>query len=102
MELYARLLLAVVHAATAARHTRWAGGSGLRRDVCAFGTGLTDLTPAFRLADTDAMRQAASQAIADFAGGPRIGDSLAQLRQRHARRLVGRRTLVLLISDGLG
>lgn len=101
MERYARLLLAFLHAATAPRHTRWAGGAALRRDVFAFGTGLTDLTPAFRLADTDAMLQAASQAIADFAGGTRIGDSLAQLRQRHARRLVGRRTLVLLISDGL-
>src|SRR6218665_1996440 len=112
MERYARLLLAFLHAATAPRHTRsaprppprhprWAGGAALRRDVFAFGTGLTDLTPAFRLADTDAMLQAASQAIADFAGGTRIGDSLAQLRQRHARRLVGRRTLGLLISDGL-
>ena len=97
MERYARLLLAFLHAATAPRHA----GPGVRRDVFAFGTGLTDLTPAFRLADTDAMLDAASQAIHDFAGGTRMGDSLAQLRQQHARRLVGRRTLVLLISDGL-
>ena len=72
-----------------------------RRDVFAFGTHLTDLTPAFRLADTDAMLAAASAAIDDFAGGTRLGESLATLRQRHARRLVGRRTLVLVISDGL-
>ncbi|MFC5499084.1 VWA domain-containing protein [Caenimonas terrae] len=91
MERYARLLLAFLHAAT----------RGLRRDVFAFGTHLTDLTPAFRLADTDAMLAAASAAIDDFAGGTRLGDSLATLRQRHARRLVGRRTLVLLITDGL-
>lgn len=97
MERYARLLLAFLHAATAPRHT----GVAVRRDVFAFGTGLTDLTPAFRLADTDAMLLAASHAIADFAGGTRMGDSLAQLRVHHARRLVGRRTLVLLISDGL-
>lgn len=97
MERYARLLLAFLHAATAPRHA----GPGLRRDVFAFGTGLTDLTPAFRLADTDAMLDAASQAIHDFAGGTRMGDSLAQLRMHHARRLVGRRTLVLLVSDGL-
>ena len=31
----------------------------------------------------------------------RLGDALATLRERHARRLVGRRTLVLLVSDGL-
>lgn len=100
MERYARLLLAFLHAATASRHVGARGGA-LRRDVFAFGTGLTDLTPAFRLADTDAMLQAATHAITDFAGGTRMGDSLAELRLRHARRLVGRRTLVLLISDGL-
>ncbi|CAA9432578.1 MAG: carbon monoxide dehydrogenase E protein, partial [uncultured Ramlibacter sp.] len=37
----------------------------------------------------------------DFAGGTRLGESLATLRREHARRLVGGRTLVLLISDGL-
>jgi uncharacterized protein with von Willebrand factor type A (vWA) domain len=91
MERYARLLLAFLHAAT----------RGHRPHVFAFGTHLTDLTAAFRLADTDAMLAAASAAIDDFAGGTRLGDSLATLRQRHARRLVGRRTLVLLITDGL-
>ncbi len=96
MERYARLLLAFLHAAT-----RGLGGQRSRRDVFAFGTDLTDLTPAFRLADTDAMLDAAGTAIEDFAGGTRFGESLAQLRTRHARRLVGRRTLVLVISDGL-
>ena len=92
MERYARLLLAFLHAAT----------RGLpRRDVFAFGTQLTDLTPAFRLADTDDMLLAAGAAIADFAGGTQLGASLQTLRQAHARRLVGRRTLVLLITDGL-
>ncbi len=92
MERYARLLLAFLHAATRAHR---------RRDVFAFGTHLTDVTPAFRLADTDAMLAAASASISDFAGGTRLGESLAQLRRHHARRLVGRRTLVLLITDGL-
>jgi uncharacterized protein with von Willebrand factor type A (vWA) domain len=92
MERYARLLLAFLHAST-----RRAG----RRDVFAFGTRLTDLTPAFRLADTDAMLGAASLAIDDFAGGTRLGSSLTELRRFHARRLTGRRTLVLVISDGL-
>jgi uncharacterized protein with von Willebrand factor type A (vWA) domain len=92
MERYARLLLAFLHAST-----RRAG----RRDVFAFGTRLTDLTPAFKLADTDAMLGAASLAIDDFAGGTRLGSSLAELRRAYARRLTGRRTLVLVISDGL-
>jgi uncharacterized protein len=92
MERYARLLLAFLHAATRAHR---------RRDVFAFGTHLTDLTPAFRIADSDAMLAAASATIADFAGGTRLGESLATLRQKYARRLVGRRTLVLVITDGL-
>jgi uncharacterized protein with von Willebrand factor type A (vWA) domain len=92
MERYARLLLAFLHAAT----------RGLRRrDVFAVGTSLSDLTPAFALPDGDDMLAAASAAVADFAGGTRLGESLAELRRGHARRLVGRRTLVLLISDGL-
>ncbi|MFM2210273.1 MAG: vWA domain-containing protein [Burkholderiaceae bacterium] len=96
MERYARLLLAFLHAAT-----RQIGGQRTRRDVFAFGTHLTELTPAFRLADTDDMLAAASALIDDYAGGTRLGASLATLRERHARRLVGRRTLVLLITDGL-
>lgn len=92
MERYARLLLAFLHAATRAHR---------RRDVFAFGTHLTDLTPAFRIADTDAMLEAASAAIDDFAGGTRLGASLATLRKEYARRFVGGRTLVLVISDGL-
>ena len=93
MERYARLLLAFLHAAM--HHGR------SRCDVFAFGTHLTDLSGAFRLADTDEMLVAAGRAIDDFAGGTRLGDSLAMLRRQHARRLVGRRTLVLLVTDGL-
>jgi hypothetical protein len=92
MERYARLLLAFLHAATR-RHPR--------RDIFAFGTQLTDLTPSFRLADTDAVLAQASVAIEDFAGGTQLGASLAQLRAQHSRKLVGRRTMVLLITDGL-
>jgi uncharacterized protein len=91
MERYARLLLAFLHNAT----------HGRPRAAFAFGTDLTDLRPAFRHRDTDHMLSAANAAIADFAGGTRLGASLATLRTRHARQLIGRRTVVLLISDGL-
>jgi uncharacterized protein with von Willebrand factor type A (vWA) domain len=92
MERYARLLMAFLHAAT--RRTG-------RRDVFAFGTRLTDLTQAFHAADADAMLAAASEAIEDFAGGTRLGESLGEMRMNHARRLTGRRTLTLIVSDGL-
>ena len=92
MERYARLLLAFLHAAT--RDLR-------QRDVFAFGTRLTDLGEAMRIGDADRMLAVAGAAIEDFAGGTQLGESLASLRRHHARRLVGRRTVVLLITDGL-
>ena len=92
MERYARLLLAFLHAAT--REAR-------RRDVFAIGTELTDLTSAFRLADADRMLAEAAHRIPDFAGGTRLGSAVQTLLRLHARRLVGRRTVTLLITDGL-
>jgi len=92
MESYTRLLMAFLHAAT--RDAR-------RRDVFAIGTELTDLTAAFRHADTDRMLAEASQRIPDFAGGTRLGSALKGLLRHHARRLVGRRTVTLIITDGL-
>ena len=98
MERYSRLLLAFLHAAT---RTSSQTSQSSQRDVFAFGMGLTDLTPAFKQADTDAMLHHASQAIEDFAGGTQLGKSLSSLRTHHGRRLVGRRTVVLVITDGL-
>ena len=43
----------------------------------------------------------ANARIQDFAGGTQLGQSLAELRTQHAKKLTGRRTVVLLISDGL-
>jgi len=92
MERYTRLLMAFLHVATRAAR---------RRDVFAIGTGLSDLSPAFRLADTDQMLVQAARRIPDFAGGTRLGSALGTLQREHARRLVGRRTVTLIISDGL-
>lgn len=91
MERYARMLLAFLHAAT----------RGISRRVFAFGSQLTDLTPAFRCADPDDMIVQAAQAIPDFAGGTRMADSLRTLRTEYRRAVIGRRSLVLVISDGL-
>lgn len=96
MERYARLLLAFLHSAM-----RTKNGRRIRRDVFAFGTRLTDLTPAFAMRDPDDMLSACNTLIDDFGGGTRLGESLSTLQHLHARRLTGRRTLVLLISDGL-
>jgi uncharacterized protein with von Willebrand factor type A (vWA) domain len=92
MERYIRMLLAFLHAATRSHR---------QRDVMAFGTNLTDLRSAFALADTDAMLEQTNRLIRDYAGGTRLGESLAQLKRQHGRRLIGRRTVVMLITDGL-
>lgn len=91
MERYARLLLAFLHRAT--RRTR--------RHVFAFGTHLTPLDHAFAEQDTDRMLERVNADVSDYAGGTRIGAALSAIRTEHRRRLVGRRTLTLLISDGL-
>ena len=92
MERYSRMMLSFLHAGThRLRH----------RSVFAFGTRLSDLTQAFKQADADTMLSQASIAIGDFAGGTKLGASLATLRQEHGRRLLGGRTMVLLVSDGL-
>jgi len=91
MERYARLMMAFLHQST----------RQVPRSVFAFGTELTDLSGPFRIADTDDMLLAVSEKISDFAGGTRLGMSLGQLRAHHQRQLTGRRTIVLLITDGL-
>jgi uncharacterized protein with von Willebrand factor type A (vWA) domain len=91
MERYARLLLAFLHQSTR-NHPR---------QVFAFGTGLTDLNLPFKQRDSDDMLAQANARIKDFAGGTQLGQSLAELRIHHAKKLTGKRTIVLLISDGL-
>jgi uncharacterized protein with von Willebrand factor type A (vWA) domain len=91
MERYARLMLAFLHQST--RH--------INRSIFAFGNQLTDLSKLYRLSDTDAMLEGANRVISDFAGGTQMGNCLATLRLEHHRKLVGHRTVVLLISDGL-
>jgi uncharacterized protein len=99
MERYARMMLSFLHAATRSAPV-W-GRPRIQRDVFAVGTQLTNLSAAFRLGDGDEMLATASGAIEDFAGGTKLADCLAQLREQHSRRLVGGRSIVLLVSDGL-
>lgn len=91
MERYARLMLAFLHQALYHQ----------TRDVFAFGTQLTDLNPAFAERDTDVMLAMANQAISDFGGGTQLGAALKKIREDHRHDIIGNRTLVLLITDGL-
>jgi len=94
MERYARLLLAFLHQAT---H----GLRQTRRAVFAFGTQLTNLNKAFRLDDADAMLASVNEAVPDFGGGTLISEAIRCLRQQYRHAIVGNRSIVLIISDGL-
>ena len=96
MERYVRLLLAFLHQATSPQRY-----PQLRRHVYSVGSSLRDLNSAFALHDPDVMLVRVNHDIEDFGGGTRLGECLGQLRRQAARHLVGRRTLVLLVSDGL-
>jgi uncharacterized protein len=90
MEPYARMLLQYVQACVAARR---------RVEAFAFGTRLTRITRELAGRDPDRALERAGEAVVDWSGGTRIGDSLAQLNREHGRRL-GRGAVVVILSDG--
>ena len=91
MELYARILLQFLHGVTQ-RHAR--------TETFVFGTRLTRITGPLQIRRVDAALDHAAREIVDFAGGTRIGDCLHAFDRQHARRVLGRGAVVLIISDG--
>jgi uncharacterized protein with von Willebrand factor type A (vWA) domain len=90
MEPYSRVLLQYAQACVAARK---------RCEAFAFGTRLTRITNELRGRDSDRALRRASEAIADWSGGTRIGEALAALNREHGGR-VGRGAVVVVLSDG--
>ncbi|HEY4239114.1 MAG TPA: VWA domain-containing protein [Kofleriaceae bacterium] len=91
MERYSRLVLQFLHALSRQHPT----------EVFVFGTRLTRITPQLALRDLDAALDRAAIEIVDYAGGTRIGECLHAFERDHARRVVRRGAVVLVISDGL-
>ena len=87
---YARMLLTYLQACVAARR---------RVEAFAFGTRLTRITRELRGRDADRALRRATEAVHDFSGGTRIGESLGTLNREHGRR-VGRGAVVVVLSDG--
>lgn len=91
MERYTRLFL----------HFLYALAQGPQRvEVFVFGTRLTRLTPALRHKDIDQAVRRTSQAVVDWSGGTRIGESLKAFNYLWARRVLGRGAVAIVISDG--
>jgi uncharacterized protein with von Willebrand factor type A (vWA) domain len=87
---YARVLLQYLQACVTARR---------RVEAFVFGTRLTRITRELALRDPDEALRRASDAVTDWSGGTRIGESLGQLNREHGRRL-GRGSVVVMLSDG--
>jgi uncharacterized protein with von Willebrand factor type A (vWA) domain len=87
---YARMLLQYAQAAATARP---------RVQVFAFGTRLTPLTRELQGRDPDAALARAADAVVDWSGGTRIGESLGTLQRTYGRRL-GRGAVLVILSDG--
>ena len=91
MEPYSRALLRFGHALVRT-------GPGV--EVFALGTRLTRLTEQLARRDPDEALGAASEAVADWSGGTRLGDTLRELGDTWSRRGVTRGATVVMLSDG--
>lgn len=92
MEVYARLLLLFLCALQQV--------AGHRVESFVFSTTLTRVTPFLRRRDVEAGVDAAVKALGEWAGGTRIGQSLATFWREYGYLLDGGAVLVIL-SDGL-
>lgn len=91
MERYSRFLLRFLLAA------------GRERDVesFVFATRLTRLTPWLSASGLDETLDLLGRRVRDWSGGTRIGECLDEFVREHGRSLLGRRTVVVILSDGL-
>ncbi len=66
-----------------------------------FSTALHRVTPYFKHADIMTAIDDIQREIPDWSGGTRIGESLKTFNEDYGRYLVNRRTVVIVLSDGL-
>jgi uncharacterized protein with von Willebrand factor type A (vWA) domain len=93
MDSYARALLRFAHAAMRAR-------GRLRVSVFAIGTRLTPLTRELSNGDADAAMAAATESVADWSGGTRLGQCLRDFNDRWGARGLARGAVTVVFSDG--
>ena len=70
-------------------------------DVFCFGTRLTRITRSLDRRNADEAMRLAGEAVLDWDGGTRIGDSLRQFTREARRSRLGRGAIVVICSDGL-
>ena len=89
---YADALLRFAHAAVRA--------APATTEVFTIGTRLTRVTRQLRLRDADQALRAAGNAIPDWSGGTRLGESMRAFLDLWGQRGTARRAVVILASDG--
>jgi uncharacterized protein with von Willebrand factor type A (vWA) domain len=92
MERHSRLLLRFVQALSAS--------SEVRAESFVFGTRLTRVTRLLRDKDRDRALARVTDAVNDWAGGTRIGESFRTFNQQWARRSLRSSGVVIVVSDG--
>ena len=91
MEPYARALVRFAHATVVGR---------MRVEAFAIGTRLTRITRELSSRDPDAALRAASDAVADWSGGTRLGATLRDFNDSWGLRGMARGAIVVVLSDG--
>jgi len=92
MSQYTRIFLHFLHVLTERRR---------RVHTFVFGTRLTNVTRQMRNRDPDEAIGQCTDAVRDWSGGTRIGETLKDFNHQWARRVLGQGAVVLLITDGL-
>jgi uncharacterized protein with von Willebrand factor type A (vWA) domain len=92
MERHSRLLLRFIQALSAS--------SAVRTESFVFGTRLTRVTRLLRDRDRDRALSRVSNAVNDWAGGTRIGESFRDFNLHWARRTLRTSGVVIVVSDG--
>jgi hypothetical protein len=91
MEKYTRLLLQFAYSVS----------RGLIDVECfVFGTRLSRITPQLRTKNIDRAISEVAEAVFDWSGGTRIGESLRTFNRQWSKRVLRRGAIVLIISDG--
>lgn len=75
-------------------------GVGTKAEVFVFSTSLTPITKIIRRFDIDEALERICRLVPDWSGGTRIGYSLHQFTQEFGEKLLNKRTVVLIMSDG--
>ena len=91
MEPYARVLIRFAHAAVVGRG---------RVEVFGLGTRLTRMTRQLNSHDVDEAVAAATEEVADWSGGTRLGEGIKEFNDVWGVRGMARGSIVVILSDG--